>query len=938
LKYPHISLLHHLPELVMSIAEYSLNNPPPASPVTSTTLPTGISTINATLGCGSSGPISPDTGPLGSLHKSDSTTQAQFDKPSVVPRSFISPSPLSASSLVTASTTSANDDYSFNLSRALSSVDLNCNSSACSLLYGKLAGAAAASTTATSDVSASHYKHSEHLVSSILRKSSLTVDLGSVSPTSSSCCLVDIDTPTTVQSPFNDSSLTWLSCFNNSLTSSPDHDDIKLISSPKDLSQLLNFYYESRHEFHSKAKYSSTACKVKRSMCMFPYLHGLNSLNQRDFFLEEEKNVTSQLLVPNMDDCDFYNLMFVNSFPDSSPNLINTVDVDNLLTKKVTTPSVSNEKTGCVQEYVPFEEVSRVDCGVQADLNNRNYKDQIRLMAALSSFVVYNYSKHDNLELASLLESLKHTKNQIVYVIDSNFDWSLIGSQYFEAASETNIGICTNDILKAVGVNNTLALDTLIDHPDLAESMLLNYEQNLIWRLNSMKWIMNNKICLGNIIDFNNLSSSNSPEFKLIINCHENATFPSLDLLNSIFDDLRDTNPSKANNVYYIEFPSSGSLNPTNINTTEILAFLNVLKLIYLFVEKFDYNIFIFSFDGFTGLSLLTICVTQMLCCDTVEESIIHLLSNDITSIKLYYFKTDLSFLKQFERFVNFLKYQNLTDFGFITSINFHEINEFHHQRPPLRVKYDWFHSANDNNFPSKVFSDLYLGSLNHANSTTILNATKITHLISIGECPLWINQFRSAFVFDCEDPSIINKARESNIKVLQPIYQFNNGDSCIYEIDLTYFGKYATNPRAVPKYLESLIFIYNLKDDGRDSLLSLLLDCPESVQSKILLANPLPPPRVQNCIPKTTLIHCRIGVSRSASVIIASMMKKYKLNLLTCYLYLRVQRFNIIIQPNLRIFYELFLLEEMLGLKGGTGYNWEVLCNEIFKLNNYYI
>lgn len=124
----------------MSIAEYSLNNPPPASPVTSTTLPTGISTINATLGCGSSGPISPDTGPLGSLHKSDSTTQAQFDKPSVVPRSFISPSPLSASSLVTASTTSANDDYSFNLSRALSSVDLNCNSSAMLSFIGKLAG------------------------------------------------------------------------------------------------------------------------------------------------------------------------------------------------------------------------------------------------------------------------------------------------------------------------------------------------------------------------------------------------------------------------------------------------------------------------------------------------------------------------------------------------------------------------------------------------------------------------------------------------------------------------------------------------------------------------------------------------------------------------------------------------------------------------------
>ena len=54
-------------------------------------------------------------------------------------------------------------------------------------------------------------------------------------------------------------------------------------------------------------------------------------------------------------------------------------------------------------------------------------------------------------------------------------------------------------------------------------------------------------------------------------------------------------------------------------------------------------------------------------------------------------------------------------------------------------------------------------------------------------------------------------------------------------------------------------------------------------------------------------LIHCRVGVSRSATVVIAEIMNRLKINLPMAYLYVRVRRLNIIIQPNLRFMYELF-------------------------------
>ena len=72
--------------------------------------------------------------------------------------------------------------------------------------------------------------------------------------------------------------------------------------------------------------------------------------------------------------------------------------------------------------------------------------------------------------------------------------------------------------------------------------------------------------------------------------------------------------------------------------------------------------------------------------------------------------------------------------------------------------------------------------------------------------------------------------------------------------------------------------------------------------------------------------------------------MKTFRLGFLQSYFLVRVQRFNIIIQPNLKLFYELYLFDQWLGLKDFyinhqfKHYNWETICHLINQLNQIYI
>lgn len=115
------------------------------------------------------------------------------------------------------------------------------------------------------------------------------------------------------------------------------------------------------------------------------------------------------------------------------------------------------------------------------------------------------------------------------------------------------------------------------------------------------------------------------------------------------------------------------------------------------------------------------------------------------------------------------------------------------------------------------------------------------------------------------------------------------------------------------------LLFLDNLYDDGIDSIHNRIDSVMDFVEDA----------RKSNSI---CLIHCRVGVSRSAAITICYVMKHLKYTLVEAYLFVRARRLNVIIQPNLKFMYELLQLEQRET--GNTTISWPVLCNEVSNLN----
>lgn len=91
----------------------------------------------------------------------------------------------------------------------------------------------------------------------------------------------------------------------------------------------------------------------------------------------------------------------------------------------------------------------------------------------------------------------------------------------------------------------------------------------------------------------------------------------------------------------------------------------------------------------------------------------------------------------------------------------------------------------------------------------------------------------------------------------------------------------------------------------------------------------------------KATLVHCRVGVSRSATICIAEVMRTLNLSYPRAYCFVRARRLNVIIQPHLRFSYELLKWEETLqqrrGVKVRRELEWAEIAREIAAMNRPY-
>ncbi|KAL4784937.1 hypothetical protein BJX76DRAFT_196304 [Aspergillus varians] len=89
------------------------------------------------------------------------------------------------------------------------------------------------------------------------------------------------------------------------------------------------------------------------------------------------------------------------------------------------------------------------------------------------------------------------------------------------------------------------------------------------------------------------------------------------------------------------------------------------------------------------------------------------------------------------------------------------------------------------------------------------------------------------------------------------------------------------------------------------------------------------------------TLVHCRVGVSRSATICIAEVMASLNLSFPRAYCYVRARRLNVIIQPHLRFVYELLKWEELQQKKNKRPLKreleWATVTREIALMNKPY-
>ncbi|KAH8074794.1 hypothetical protein BXZ70DRAFT_745283 [Cristinia sonorae] len=238
-------------------------------------------------------------------------------------------------------------------------------------------------------------------------------------------------------------------------------------------------------------------------------------------------------------------------------------------------------------------------------------------------------------------------------------------------------------------------------------------------------------------------------------------------------------------------------------------------------------------------------------------------------------------------------------------------------QMPSFTDHQAWFQDPRfDGSFPSRVLPFLYLGNLNHASNAYMLHALGITHVVSVGECAL------------IPPPQHYSSSHGPNS------HEFVHGAGPNGQ------GSLWIEER------EGRIKVLDIKgvcDDGIDTLEPQLGPICEWIDRA----------RAEG---GKVLVHCRVGVSRSATVTIAYVMQHLDIPLVDAYLIVRSRRLSVLIQPNMRLLYNLIgwelrlamekcreekdekRREERLRRELSRCVNWPYLAKEVHALNEKYL
>lgn len=442
--------------------------------------------------------------------------------------------------------------------------------------------------------------------------------------------------------------------------------------------------------------------------------------------------------------------------------------------------------------------------------------------------------------------------------------------------------------------------------------------------------------------------------WKLFVHCHNDARFPDAGLLEKMLFTytISSRKSEEIEEIHQLDFPSSGSIGIGDCKQESLMCIVNTCKLLYLYLSSVapdSLASLIYCSDGYTELSLLVFCYIIYAENIPLDQAMIRLHLD--YGRPFYIFSSDVFILQKLETLLRRFSPKVLGDkikWSELEQTNYLEINDIlltpnklvnlTGARPipnKLRLGYiandsdsdssdeseneedlndtssyldrNWVEDV-EGSFPSRILPYLYLGSLKHANNLTLLSKLGIKKIISVGEELDWLNGHK----FQHNNDIIVDELDNGNIEMFS------------ISPKSTSFNKSNTKCS-----VESVMKVNNLQDDGIDELTKSLPSILAHIDEEY---------RTSNGDTKI-LVHCRVGVSRSATVVVAEVMRRLGLNLPKAYLYVRVRRLNIVIQPNLRFMYELFKWEEQeRAQKAGQvtlrEIDWFVMCREIKKLN----
>ncbi|GAB1736551.1 hypothetical protein NU219Hw_g8180t1 [Hortaea werneckii] len=222
-----------------------------------------------------------------------------------------------------------------------------------------------------------------------------------------------------------------------------------------------------------------------------------------------------------------------------------------------------------------------------------------------------------------------------------------------------------------------------------------------------------------------------------------------------------------------------------------------------------------------------------------------------------------------------------------------------------------------DGSLPSRVLGHLYLGNLGHANNPGLLRELGIRQVLSVGEPVTW----------GCGEDGDGGEGGEGD----------GRGERGEEEGDVVGDGWWKR---------ENLMFVDQTQDNGVDPLMGQFGPCLDFIEKGRRTGT-------------STLVHCRVGVSRSATICIAHVMRHLHLSFPRAYCFVRARRLNVIIQPHLRFVWELMkweeqeeeveVVEEVVGVQGGEEemgtlgrvrkreLDWPTVCREIAAMNRPY-